>query len=255
MLLKGNNNNLNCLYEEKYQLYISVGQKSYWERLKTTSQELSDQKYNYDLFELYIVRMVHRYFWGGWPLKGGPSTDRGSKIGVLLHVFGAENVFFAAPKAHEKILSTFFEVFGKFVNKNAIKSDFWGVVCRYISKISKKSPILGKKYFYSIRKISKVFLKWWGHLPPKYLWNGYKKSFCTFFSALNLHKSPKTIFLDQRKIDQFSRQFQRPHRRLFGPKKFQILAFKWLVIDKFFKNSKNFQKPSTRQSFPSFSMT
>ena len=38
----------------------------------------------------------------------------------------------------------FFEVFGKIFNKNAIKRDFWGVVGRYISKISKKSPFLGK---------------------------------------------------------------------------------------------------------------
>ena len=42
---------------------------------------------------------------------------------------------------------TFFEFFGKFVNKNAIKSDFWGVVCRYISKISKKIPDFGQKVF------------------------------------------------------------------------------------------------------------
>ena len=32
----------------------------------------------------------------------------------------------------------FFEIFGKFVNRNAIKSDCWGVVGRCISKISKK---------------------------------------------------------------------------------------------------------------------
>ena len=30
---------------------------------------------------------------------------------------------------------------------------FWGVVGRYISKISKKSPFLGKKYIYQLPKI------------------------------------------------------------------------------------------------------
>ena len=39
-------------------------------------------------------------------------------------------------------------------------------MCRYISKISKKSPILGKKYFSTGLKISKVFLHRWGHPPP-----------------------------------------------------------------------------------------
>ena len=50
-------------------------------------------------------------------------------------------------------MRTFFEIFGKFVNKNAIKSDFWSAVGRYISKISKKSPFLGKKYIYQLPKI------------------------------------------------------------------------------------------------------
>ena len=64
------------------------------------------------------------------------------------------NKFFAAPKAPRKIfehffrnlkiLSTFFENFGKFVDKNAIKSDFWGGVGRYISKILKKIPFSGE---------------------------------------------------------------------------------------------------------------
>ena len=55
---------------------------------------------------------------------------------IFLHVFGAENVFFAAPKAPQKILSTFFEIFVIFVNKNAIKIDFRGDLCRSISKKS-----------------------------------------------------------------------------------------------------------------------
>ena len=97
---------------------------------------------------------------------------------------------FSAPKApktcflqrrrcREKFLSTFFEIFGKFVNKNAIKSDFWGVVCRYISKISKKSLILGKKYFYTRTKISKVLLQRWGHPTPK--------NICAIYVCISCH--------------------------------------------------------------------
>ena len=35
-------------------------------------------------------------------------------------------------------------IFGKLVNKNAIKSGFWGGLGRNISKISKKCPFLGE---------------------------------------------------------------------------------------------------------------
>ena len=41
-----------------------------------------------------------------------------------------------------KLLSTFFEIFGKFANKNTTKSDFWCGVGRFISKISKKYPLV-----------------------------------------------------------------------------------------------------------------
>ena len=47
--------------------------------------------------------------------------------------------FFAAHKAAQKILSTFFEISGKFVNKNAIKSEFRGGLGGYISKNSKNA--------------------------------------------------------------------------------------------------------------------
>ena len=105
--------------------------------------------------------------WGVTPLGGGvPSIDRGSKNGDI-------STRFRRQRRREKFLSTFFEIFGKFVNKNAIKSDFWGVVCRYISKISKKSLISGKKYFYTRTKISKVLLQRWGHLPPKNISDKY----------------------------------------------------------------------------------
>ena len=47
-------------------------------------------------------------------------------------------------RRREKFLSTFLEIFGKFVDKNAIKSDFWGGHGRNISKISKKYPVWEK---------------------------------------------------------------------------------------------------------------
>ena len=93
--------------------------------------------------EVYGEGFSHLYqrYWGEGvtPQRGGGRIfhTRAEKIGVFLHTFGAdgaENVFFAAPKAPRKIFEHFFEIFGKFVNKNAIKSDFWGVVGRYISK-------------------------------------------------------------------------------------------------------------------------
>ena len=113
------------------------------------------------------MNICTRDIWGVTPLGGGvvPSTDRGSKNGDISTHFRRRR------RRREKFLSTFFEIFGKFVNKNAIKNDFWGVVCRYISKISKKSSILEKKYFYTRTKIWKVLLQRWGHPPPKkYLW-------------------------------------------------------------------------------------
>ena len=83
---------------------------------------------------------------GGDPSRGVHLHTRGEKIGVFLHVFGAKD-------AAKTFLSTFFKIIGKFVNKNAIKSDFRGVVGRYISKISKKSRCLGKQYIYKLPKI------------------------------------------------------------------------------------------------------
>ena len=108
---------------------------------------------------------------GGDPSRGGSFYRPGVKKLGYFYTFSAPKApkmcFLRRRRRREKFLSTFFEIFGKFVNKNAIKSDFWGVVCRYISKISKKSSILGKKYFYTRTKISKVFLQRWGHPPPK----------------------------------------------------------------------------------------
>ena len=46
-------------------------------------------------------------------------------------------------RRRENFLSAFWEIFGQFVNKNAIKSDFWGDLGRYFSKIFKQYQILG----------------------------------------------------------------------------------------------------------------
>ena len=51
---------------------------------------------------------------------------------------------FAAPKATRKILSTFWDILAAFVDKNAIKSDFWGCVGTYISIIYKNTHVWGK---------------------------------------------------------------------------------------------------------------
>ena len=59
----------------------------------------------------------------------------------------------------EKFLSTFFEIFVKFDNKNSIKFDFWGDLCRSISKIFEKSSFLAKKHFYKFRNFRKYFYR------------------------------------------------------------------------------------------------
>ena len=114
-----------------------------------------------------------RLIWGGMTPQGGvPSTDRGSKNGDI-------STHFRRRRRREKFLSTFFEIFGKFVNKNAIKSDFWGVVCRYISKISKKIPDFGQKVFLHRAKFRKYFST--GALTPPNLSGIYRK--CTFLGG------------------------------------------------------------------------
>ena len=72
------------------------------------------------------------YLWGTYPSRGD------------FHLARRREKFLSTFFEIWKCFRTFFEFFGKFVNKNAIKRDFWGFVGRYISKISKKSPFLGK---------------------------------------------------------------------------------------------------------------
>ena len=52
----------------------------------------------------------------------------------------------------EKILSTFLDIFGKFVNKNAGKSDLW-VALVEVSQKSRKMLIFWKKSFLTTAKI------------------------------------------------------------------------------------------------------
>ena len=90
-----------------------------------------------------------RYFWGVTPQRGGDfSTVGPKKLG-----------YFSTLSAPRIIFEHFFEIFVKFVNKNAIKSDFWGDLCRSISKIFEKSSFLAKKYFYKFRNFRKYFYR------------------------------------------------------------------------------------------------
>ena len=89
---------------------------------------------------------------GVTPLGGGSIYPPGAK--KLGHFYT-----FSAPKAPRKIFEHFFRNSWEICYKNAIKSSFWGVVGRYISEISKKSPFSGKKNFYKIQKFRKYFYR------------------------------------------------------------------------------------------------
>ena len=76
---------------------------------------------------------------------------------IFLHVFGAEG-------AAKNFLSTFFEIFVKFVNKNAIKSDFWGD-CVEVSRKFSKNPRFWQKSISTLgRNFEKYFYR--GALTP-----------------------------------------------------------------------------------------
>ena len=99
-------------------------------------------RYNGIFFSLRGRGSIARFWPGlfrGLTTSGGfPSTSgEGQKI--------RKTGFPRRQRHHDKFLSAFYEIFGKFVNKNAIKSDFWGVAGRYISKISKKNPFFGEQ--------------------------------------------------------------------------------------------------------------
>ena len=101
---------------------------------------------------------------GGDPSKGGGDIYRlGPKKLGFIYTFSApkapKTCFPRRRRRREKFLSTFFEIFGKFVNKNAIKSDFWGDLCRSISKIFEKSSFLAKKFIYKFRNFRKLIYR------------------------------------------------------------------------------------------------
>ena len=90
------------------------------------------------------VRSLTRAIFGALPLQGGfHLPGKNWKSGVFASPKAPRSVFEHSFR-NLTIFEQFFEILGKFVNKNAIKSDFWGVVGRYISKISKKSLFLRK---------------------------------------------------------------------------------------------------------------
>ena len=76
-------------------------------------------------------RLFTRDIWGGSPLQSGSIYQGGGqKTG--------EKGGFRSAEVAAKNFEHFFEVFGKFVNKSAIKSDFGGGVGRYIYWILKE---------------------------------------------------------------------------------------------------------------------
>ena len=72
----------------------------------------------------YMTYMYQSYF-GGWSLWGVHLQTRGKKWRYF-YTFSApkspKTYFLRRRRRHEKFLSTFFEIFVKFVNKNAIKN-------------------------------------------------------------------------------------------------------------------------------------
>ena len=95
---------------------------------------------------------------GGDPSKGGaifPQSGR-KNWGISPR--------FRRRRRREKFLSTFFEIFGKFVNKNAIKSDFWGD-CVEVSRKFSKNPRFWQKSISTLgRNFEKYFYR--GALTP-----------------------------------------------------------------------------------------
>ena len=98
-------------------------------------------------------------------MGGGGAPSRGD---FHLHTKGRKNwgisTSFRRRRRHENFLSTFLYILEKFLNKKAIKSGFWGELCRNITKIFAKILFWKKKYFYARTKIRKHFYT--GNLTP-----------------------------------------------------------------------------------------
>ena len=138
--------------------------KEYFPFIGNTVQPTSAFVQDYThLFAMQLGFSMFTYisdlFGGVTPQRGDISTDQG-------RINWGISTRFRRRRGREKVLSTFFEIFGKVVNKYAIQSDFWGYLCKSISTIFDKSSFLAKKVFLQISKFSKVFLQRWGHPPP-----------------------------------------------------------------------------------------
>ena len=118
-------------------------------------------------------------FGGGSLLQGVPSIRKGQKM---------KKMSFAAPKAPQMFFQYFLEKFGKFLDKNSIKNNFWGVLGRNISKISKKFPYLREKYLYQRPKIL-TYIYTGAETPPKNLPNLYALSLYLPFILSDLQNS------------------------------------------------------------------
>ena len=72
--------------------------------------------------------------------------------------------FLRRRRRRENFLSTFFEIFVKFVNKNAIKSDFWGDCVEVSRKFSKNPRFWQKSISTKFENFEKYFYR--GGVPP-----------------------------------------------------------------------------------------
>ena len=108
---------------------------------------------------------IYQRYLGGDPSRGRvifPQSGR-KNWGISPH--------FRRRRRREKFLSTFFEIFVKFVNKNAIKSDFWGD-CVEVSRKFSKNPRFWQKSISTLgRNFEKYFYRGALISPQKSPWN------------------------------------------------------------------------------------
>ena len=117
---------------------------------------------------LYHVHVSELFLVGGDPSRGGSIYRPGVKKWRYFYTFSApkapKTCFSRRRRRREKFLSTFFEIFVKFVNKNAIKSDFWGD-CVEVSRKFSKNPRFWQKSISTLgRNFEKYFYR--GALTP-----------------------------------------------------------------------------------------
>ena len=110
---------------------------------------------------------IYQGYWGGLTSSGGSIYQGGKTLenGGFSRRRRRCEKFWALFLKFENF-KLFFESFGKFVNKNAIKSDLWGVVGRYISKISKNPRFGGKIHLPTSKNFEMHLLKCRPAPPP-----------------------------------------------------------------------------------------